>query len=182
MNLLFVLKWVFRIENAWRWFSNGRILGNRGVIQGKKDLARAATREAWKFLTGPLWSDLALPQKCAGNSRSEKPSRGKAQKTSPRRKLWNLWSRPWGSPGRFFNDISGDKEAGGYLLSSVFCKVGMGRQTSSFPHHGHSTGGGGAERMVPGPAHFSVSISSPPNICTPTDPLLKNGQFLLNLS
>ena len=35
MNFLFVFKQKFRIDNAKRWFSNGGILGNGGVIQGQ---------------------------------------------------------------------------------------------------------------------------------------------------
>lgn len=119
-----------RIENARGWFSNGRILGNGGVIRGKKDRARTATREAWKFLTGPLWSDLALPQKRAGNHRAEKPSKDKAQKTSLKRKLPNLWSQTMGAAQEDFSRTClGTRRLEAPLLPSVFCRVGMVRQT-----------------------------------------------------
>lgn len=93
------------------------------LSRGGKDPAGAATRGSWKFLKVSLWSDLASPQKCAENSRAEKP-RWRKVKEIPEENFQTLGVKTEGdNPGRFSSVVTDGWEAGGIVVSG-FCLQG----------------------------------------------------------
>lgn len=129
--------------------------------RGGKDLAGAATSRSWNFLTGPLWADLASPQKCAGNSREAKKEKGSENK-SQERTPQNFQSQTMRAAQGGFPTTYVDREAGGIFVS-LFPLQGGDWQPSIkvtpwWPHQGDQ--GGGARGWLTSP---SPSVS--PNSC-----------------